>query len=422
VPDESKSSDDPSQPRFDGRVRSGNVPGIFGLGGQQVQVLHTFGSGKDGSFPFGPLTLDGKGNLYGSTAAGGGLGCQGYGCGTVFRLTQGANGNWSEKALHDFADNGDGASPSGNLALDTSGNLFGTLDGSGPGKAAVFELSPRSGGWKISLIYHRYLSRGLVLDSNGNLYGFLGQGHLGAGAVGKLSPGGEGWTYTQLYSFCSPKGGCPNGAVSYFPLSWDANGNLYGTTLYGGNGPPKCPGSAGCGVSFQMMHNSDGTWTYHVMHRFADFPTDGQYPDGGLVVDKSGNAYGVAGLGGVHTNGTVFKMTPSTGGRWKQAVLYDFPNCADGCYPGRTLVFDKLGNLYGVSDGGLPDCGGYTCGVVFKLTPQKSGTWMYSVVHKFTGKDGSFPWGVIVDDKGNLFGTTETGGTYNSGIAFEITP
>jgi hypothetical protein len=257
------------------------------------------------------------------------------------------------------------------------------------------------------------------LDNAGELLGFVGAGEYGAGAIGKLSPGSKGWTYKRLYSFCRPPS-CPDGVGTYFPLSWDAHGNLYGTTFYGGNGPPKCPGSAGCGVVFQMTPNFDGTWTYHVMHRFANFPSDGQTPDGGLVVDESGNGYGVAGLGGVHGQGTVFKFA-FIGGRWKQTVLYDFPNCADGCFPGRTLVFDMLGNLYDVSDGGLPDCG-YTCGVVFKLTPQKDGTWTYRVVHKFTGKDGASPWGVIVDDKGNIFGTTENGGTYNSGVAFEITP
>jgi hypothetical protein len=157
------------------------------------------------------------------------------------------------------------------------------------------------------------------------------------------------------------------------------------------------------------------------MHRFANFPTDGQYPSG-LVVDASGNAYRVTGLGGAHQSGTIFKMTPTTGGHWKQTEVYDFPNCADGCFPGRTLAFDKGGNLYGVSSGGVADCGGYTCGVVFKLAHQKSGTWTYGVVHKFTGKDGAFPWGVIVDDQANIFGNTENGGTYNAGVAFEITP
>ena len=92
------------------------------LGANKYKVLHTFGSGKDGSVPFGPLTLDAKGNLYGSTSAGGGLGCEGSGCGTVFRLTQRPNGKWSEEALHNFADSGDGAGPSGNLVLDRFGN------------------------------------------------------------------------------------------------------------------------------------------------------------------------------------------------------------------------------------------------------------------------------------------------------------
>jgi hypothetical protein len=170
-----------------------------------------------------------------------------------------------------------------------------------------------------------------------------------------------------------------------------------------------------------MTPKQDGSWTYHILHRFASFPTDGQSPDGGLAMDASGNLYGVTGLGGVRNQGTVFKFAyrPS---QWKQTVLYSFPNCAEGCYPDGTLAFDKAGNLYGVGSGGLVDCGGYTCGVVFKLTPQAGGTWKYSVVHKFNGNDGAFPWGVIVDDKGNLFGTTESGGTYNAGVAFEITP
>jgi hypothetical protein len=388
----------------------------------RFKVLHNFGSGTDGSIPAGPLTLDGNGNLYGGTGAGGGLGCEGYGCGTIFKLTREASGRWSEEALHDFANNGDGAAPENNLVLDRSWNLYGTLNGAGVAQGAIFELKYASGLWTLSLIYqHQEFSPGLLLDMTGDLIGSIGPGNLGDGAVGKLSPTAKGWTYKQLYSFCSPKGGCPNGDEPDEPLSWDTRGNLYGTTVFGGNGSPKCPGNLGCGVAFQMTPDSDGSWTYHVMHRFANFPTDGQYPSG-LVVDASGNAYGVTGYGGAHKSGTIYKMTPSTGGHWKQTVLYDFPNCAEGCGPGGTMVFDKAGNLYGTSSGGLADCGGYTCGVVFKLTPQAGGTWKYSVVHKFNGNDGAFPWGVIVDGKGNLFGTTENGGTYNAGVAFEITP
>jgi uncharacterized repeat protein (TIGR03803 family) len=86
------------------------------------------------------------------------------------------------------------------------------------------------------------------------------------------------------------------------------------------------------------------------------------------------------------------------------------------------MVFDQAGNLYGVNSGGMVACDGIGCGVVFKLTPQANGTWKYSVVHKFNGEDGASPVGIIIDDQGNLFGTTSRGGTYNAGVAFEITP
>jgi len=171
-----------------------------------------------------------------------------------------------------------------------------------------------------------------------------------------------------------------------------------------------------------MTHKQDGTWTYHILHRFASFPTDGQSPAAGLVMDASGNLYGNTVGGGANGNGTVFKFAPSTSGHWKKTVVYDFPNCANGCLPGGTMVFDKAANLYGAASGGVPDCGGYTCGVIFKLTPQTGGKWKYSVVHKFNGADGGFPYSVILDDKDNLFGTTQGFGKYNAGVAFEITP
>jgi hypothetical protein len=384
----------------------------------KYKVLHDFGGGKDGSVPSGPLTLDAKGALYGGTGAGGGLGCEGYGCGSVFELTKQTNGSWVEKVLHRFAGGADGSHPDGGSILDGTGNLYGTIQGDGSvDVAGVFELQPTPGGWHNTILYSDNAGPGLVFDKFDNLYGKIGPGnYFGIGAIGELSPGSKGWSYTDLFNF--------NPEVGYAPPAppiWDDKGNMFGAAEDGGISQPACWTSSGCGVIFKMMPSGDGTWTYHILHRFASFPTDGQSPDGGLAMDASGNLYGVTGLGGVHNQGTVFTFA-YRGGQWKQTVLYSFPNCADGCYPGRTPVFDKLGDLYGVSDGGLPDCGGYTCGVVFKLTPQKNGAWTYSVVHKFAGNDGAFPWGVIVDDKGNLFGTTENGGTYNAGVAFEITP
>jgi uncharacterized repeat protein (TIGR03803 family) len=215
-----------------------------------------------------------------------------------------------------------------------------------------------------------------------------------------------------------------NPTVGYSPPAppiWDGKGNLFGATTDGGIRQPACWTGDGCGVIFEMTPNRNGTWTYHILHRFASYPADGETPYGGLVMDASGNFYGSTELGGSKGNGTVFKFA-FTNGHWKKTVLYDFPNCAEGCAPDSTLVLDKAGNLYRVEGGGNPGCGPYTCGVIFKLTPQRNGKWTYSIVHKFSGPDGNFPIGVIVDDKGNLFGTTESGGTHNSGVAFEITP
>jgi hypothetical protein len=98
-----------------------------------------------------------------------------------------------------------------------------------------------------------------------------------------------------------------------------------------------------------------------------------------------------------------------------------FPDCNNGCGPVTTPVFDKAGNLYGEAAGGY-SCGGGYCGTVWKLTPEKNGKWTYALLHKFSPNTGVFPEGVIVDAKGDLFGTTLSGGKYDFGVAFEITP
>jgi uncharacterized repeat protein (TIGR03803 family) len=262
----------------------------------------------------------------------------------------------------------------------------------------------------------------IVLDRAGNIYGSIGPGKYGNGAISELLHGSNGWTLKTLYSFCG-RPNCPDGEDPLAPLTWDAAGNLYGTTLYGGNGPPKCVGGLGCGVAFQMTPNSDGTWKYHVLHRFAAFATDGQSPDAGVVVDAAGNVYGTTNGGGAHYSGTVFKLTPTSDGHWKETMIHQFlPDCVDGCVPNTTLVFDRAGNLYGTSYGGNLACGGFYCDLIFKLTRQAKGKWKYSVLHKFTGHDGQGSNSLTIDGKGNLFGTTKVGGTYNYGVAFEITP
>jgi len=383
------------------------------------EVLHNFTGEADGGLPSFGMALDSTGSLYGVTIAGGPECKSKNYCGTVFQLTRLTGGRWEETVLHNFAAWGDGDGPNGGPAIDAKGNLYGAATAGPGGIAALYQMAPKAGGWNYRLIYDHGAGLSVLFDKENNIYGYLGPGEYGSGAVGELIHGSKGWSLKTLYSFCDPNCGYGEGPLA--PLSWDAAGNLYGTTYSGGNGPPKCLVSGGCGVAFQMTPNPDGSWKYHVIHRFANFKGDGQYPYGGLTVDAKGNVFGTTTEGGKFGNGTVFQFTPTTGGHWKQTVLYDFPNIYLGGAPGSNLLFDQAGNLYGTAGGGNLSCP-QTCGVIFKLTPRAGGKWTYSLAHKFDGTDGDSPNGLTMDGAGNLYGTTSSGGNYNYGVAFELTP
>jgi uncharacterized repeat protein (TIGR03803 family) len=401
------------------------VPVEHASAGSKFKLLHSFGGPADGNNPYGSPMLDAKGNLYGVTSGGPGE----YGNGTVYELAPQANGTWKETILHSFQDGNDGAIPQGALVLDSVHDLYGTLVGDVGDSYGIFELSRGSGGWTNTHIYTDAAGPGLLIDSLGNLYGNMTPSQYGYAAIGELSPGTDGWNYTALYSFCSQQG-CPDGWGPWAPPMLDGHGNMFGTTYYGGNASKLCwRYTSGCGVIFEMTPNGDGTWTYSVLYRFAAYQNDGQSPAAGLIMDKAGNFYGSTAAGGPYGreqggygNGTVFELS-FINGKWKKTDLYDFPDCNIGCNPGWEMAFDKAGNLYGAADGGgLPDCDGYQCGVIYKLSPQKSGKWKYSVVHKLTGLEGENPWGLAIDRKGNLYGTTFMFGKYNAGTAFEIIP
>jgi uncharacterized repeat protein (TIGR03803 family) len=392
--------------------------------GAGYKVLHAFGKGNDGGGLFDSVVVDTKGNLYG-TAWGGGA----YGYGTVFELTPGTGGRWTETILHNFCSQPhcvDGALPFAGLVLDVAGNLYGTAGGGVQNSGVIFELSPDSSsgsGWKFQIIYGSGSGSNLILDKAGNLYGPIGPGKHDAGAVSELvrPSGGESrWKEKVLYSFCSQQPGCRDGEPPEWNVAWDAAGNLYGTTKFGGNGSPACPGSAGCGVVYQLEALGGGKWKHLVLHRFAAFSGDGQLPYAGVVADSKGNIYGTTLQGG--KSGTVFKLARQPDGDWKETILYDFPNSGrSGGGPMGGVTFDRSGNLYGTaSGGGDPSC---QCGVVFKMTPAGKGKWNYTVLHRFRGTDGWSPEAsLLVDDKGNLYGTTVAGGAGGAGVVFEITP
>ena len=260
----------------------------------------------------------------------------------------------------------------------------------------------------------------LIFDTAGNLYGTTGGGGSakcdhGCGTVWTLARNPKGtWTVSILHAFDGA-----DGALPYAGVIFDAAGNLYGTTLYGGAFSTRtCPD--GCGVVFKLAPNPDGTWTESVLHSFTG-GADGEEPSAGVIFDTAGNLYGTTGGGGAHSYGVVFKLAPSSDGTWTESVLYSFTGGADGGQPQAGVIFDAAGNLYGTTfyDGAY----GYY-GVVFKLTPSPDGTWTESVLHSFTGgADGCFPLaGLIFDAAGNLYGTTYQGGADGYGVVFKLKP
>jgi hypothetical protein len=366
----------------------------------RYKILHAFTGGSDGGWPATTPTLDASGNVYGTTYWGGterGQDCGYPGCGVIFELSPNKVGHWSESVLFDFVESTGGAYDLQPLIFDGSGNLFGSTYRLAPdGPAFLFELTQGSGGWQFNPIYEP-AGYCLVFDQAGDLYGCMD-------GIGEFSRGQNGWTYTNI----------TQETTAYSPLSLDIKGNLYGTDLYGGN--HGC-GGIGCGTAFELTPNGDGTWDYHVIHVFGSRKNDGTLPNAGLVLDEAGNAYGATYAGGTYNCGIAYKLERS-GSAWKEKVLYDFGS-HDDCGPIFTLARDAAGNLYGMAQDGDPKV---QCGVIFQLAPQKSGTWKYSALHIFENTDGCGPNGVILDSKGNIFGTTGGGGKYNMGVVFEITP
>jgi uncharacterized repeat protein (TIGR03803 family) len=368
-------------------------------GGWSYKILHNFSNtGKDGYFPLGALTLDASGNLYGTTVYGGTGSCGNIfsdtGCGTVFELSPKTGGGWTYKIVHSFRSTApDGNYPEGNVTIDSAGNLYGTTFGGGAyGYGTVFEFKAVAGGGWTESIAHSFNDDGvdgyysgketlglilytgatLTLDGSGNLYGVTDWGGTNDyGTIFELKPSSGGaWTEAVVHDFDYTDGANPAGG-----LAMDGAGNLYGTTVYGS------PGNAG--TVFELSPAGGGSWTLTQLHHFS-FYTDGDAPQGGVVLDASGNLYGTTVWGGDGDSacgptqcGTVFKLAPSTGGTWTLTVLENFGDIAtDGANPVGGLTIDSHGRIFGTTlDGGSGTCLNYnddpvaTCGTVFAIEP-----------------------------------------------------
>ena len=263
--------------------------------------LHNF-QGSDGKYPFlGDLTMDSKGNLYGTTMDGGS-----YGQGTVYKLSPSANG-WTFQTLYNFAPMGTlGAFPISGVTVDAAGNLYGTTTKGGTtNSGVVYQVTPAGVG---SVLYNftgaddgAFPMAGVILDAEGNLYGATSAGGTaGGGAVFELSPGRSGWTYNFIYPITGWGYESQLGTGIWRSLIMDPAGNLYGVT---------CPMETGYySTVFKLTPGSQG-WSYTTLYTFTN-GADGSLSEGGLARDSQGNLYGVLSFGGNYNYGTFFKITP----------------------------------------------------------------------------------------------------------------
>jgi uncharacterized repeat protein (TIGR03803 family) len=347
--------------------------------------------------------------------------------------------------LYDFCSLGapckDGNGPQAAVLMDAAGNLYGmTVEGGAYNHGAIYKLSPNASrtAWNYTVL-HSFCPPGsnvcvdgaspygrLIMDASGNLYGTTpGGGARGGGTVFELSPNTTrtAWTLTVLYNFGLQSHDPTNSRAG---LVMDSSGRLFGASAGGG--------TYGAGTVFQLAPpgGTQTAWTEKVLYSFGTNGGvhDAGNPYDGLITDGSGKLYGTTLGGGLYGQGTVFALAPPSGTQtaWTESILYDFcaqTKCADGAEPVASLLMDNAGNLYGTTyKGGAFNNGG----AVFELTPNAGKIpWKETVLYNFCSKavcaDGAAPWAeVIMDGAGNLYGTTLDGGAKLAGSIFKLTP
>ena len=385
---------------------------------QTFTVIHSFQAGADGFAPDSGVTLDQGGNLYGTTS-------QEEGPGTVYRMTR-KNGSWLFAKLN----NPYGFLSLGRVVFGPGGALYGTTQYGGNGGCtelgcglvytlrapqtfckAVLCLWPTSDAYTFPGFGDLGDEPGVVdpvFDAAGNMYGTTIYGGNGSGNVWQLTRSNGVWTATSIHDFNGNDGSSPQTGVIL-----DAQGNVYGTAWQGG--------PHGNGTVYKLVNTGSG-WTFQVLY---DFPNaaDGSGPSATPIMDAAGNLYGATFVGGVNGGGTVYELSPN-GGNWNFQVLYSFTGSGYNPGPLLSLSFDAEGNLYGTTFLG----GAFNLGSVFKLTHNNNGSWTMTDWHDFTnGSDGKNPISqVSIDSSGNLFGTTSAGASNyhceDCGTVWEITP
>jgi uncharacterized repeat protein (TIGR03803 family) len=379
---------------------------------QTYSVVHTFTGKGDGGIPEAGLTMDGSGNFYGTTYGGGS-----YGYGIVFKMTAKGSG-WTITPLYSFRGGADGGQPASRVVFGPDGSFYGTTQ-----YDTVFDLKPTPtrpasvfSPWTLTTLYQLGGSDGfspagdLVFDHAGNLYGAAFAGgngcYEGCGTIYELTPSGGSWTESTAYAF----NGTGDGAQPVGVMI-DNAGNLYGAAENGG--------TYGAGTVFELTPSESG-WVENTLYSFDNSGIGGILPQGGLTSDSAGNLYGST-SDGPGSSGVIFELSPSNGS-WTYTVLYNLPSKYEGG-PAAPLTMDAAGNLYGTINGYCVECPG----AIFKLTRGGNG-WTFASLHDFTGgSDGGHPYSnVVIDAKGNLYGTASAGGTgcfgEGCGVVWKIAP
>jgi len=419
---------------------------------QTFTTLYNFQGSPDGIAPQATVIVGSSGNLYGTTFDGGA-----NNGGTAFELAPPSSpgGTWAETVLYSFQSTPDGLNPYGGLTYASSGALLGTTTKGGTGEytgGTVFELTPPSSpgaAWAETTAYNfpgsgrHYGGPGqplgtLLPSAGGRMFGTTSSNCVSGqtGTVFELAPPaalGGAWTEFIIYNFnnsyengdgCGPRAG----VISQ-------GGALYGTAYYRGTGAcgPGVP-PFGCGTAFELTApaTAGSMWVASAIHSFTNTP-DGAFPSAPLTPGPGGALYGTTTAGGVGAAcptpydgsgcGTVFQLTPpaTPGGAWTETILYSFTGAnGDGASPAGDMLLATNGSLYGTTTGGGSD--GH--GTVFQLAPPSvpGGAWTETVLHSFSGADGSKPNGLAQGPGTTLYGTTQSGGTHGSGTVFSITP
>ena len=243
----------------------------------------------------------------------------------------------------------------------------------------------------------------------GALFGTTWYGGYGFGTVYQMTHAGSNWTTVPIYIFPNRTG--PGGTMPDARVVFGPDSHLYG---------PAAGGINNAGVVFDLVppvsfcKTVKCFWTENVLYSFSGSPDAGGPGEGDLIWDQHGNMYGTTAGGGTYSNGTVYEMT-KVGSNWTETPIHSFSG-PEGGQPFSGVTFDHKGNLFGTTTSG----GFFGYGTIYKLS-QVSNQWQATKIYDFVNSEGPNNAGLVVDSAGNLYGATQDGGTGGGGEIFELT-